>query len=338
MALAALGALSAVGCEAPAAGGFELLPRHFELRPGETIRYTPLKQSASGDLQSFDAVEFEAADPQVLELTDPRGIFQAVGPGRTSLGVKTGEAQQRYEIVVHGPALAAIEAVPFTEVDSIVGEEILLVGHANRDGFDHTAVAKPGVDRLVAEFKARGSPVVFLVSEEYPDWYTEDRQPDLAVVSEGGEHDILIDADRVVFTGGCFMFCLLRNVQSTLHELIRARTRDELHFVFPAAAIWMEDNWGPGPPRPYPAPMLRLGSLWAKSDSDLQRYEAVVIPFLDRLFTEYPVDGYPPDAPMPDLGTLIDGWNVEVAVGHTLRRTHRRADSPKTVLFEFREL
>jgi hypothetical protein len=47
-----------------------------------------------------------------------------------------------------------------SEVDRLTGEERLFVGHANPDGFDHTAVAKPGIDRLVREFKARRHPVI----------------------------------------------------------------------------------------------------------------------------------------------------------------------------------
>ncbi|MFQ5671414.1 MAG: hypothetical protein ACE5HD_13030, partial [Acidobacteriota bacterium] len=164
--------------------------------------------------------------------------------------------------MVHEPALPALEAVPQAEVDAIIGGEVLFVGHANLDGFDHTAVPKPGIDRLVRGFKTRGRPVVYWVSEEYPNWYTEDRQPDLAIISEGQEHAMWIDVDRVVFAGGGFMMCLLRNVRLTLHGMIRADTRDKLHFIFPPDAIWMTNIWGPGVPKPYPAPMVLLGSLW----------------------------------------------------------------------------
>ncbi len=217
-------------------------------------------------------------------------------------------------------------------MDTIVGEEVLFVGHANRDGFDHTAVAKPGIDRLVSDFKRRGRPVVYWVSEEYPNWYTADRQPDLAIISEGQEHEILIDADRVVFTGGDFMLCVLRNVQMTLHGMIRADTRDEPHFVFPAEAIW----GAPGGPR-YPAPMVLLSSVWEnRASSDSERYDAFVVPFLDTLFAEDPVLGLPRDAPSPELGVLVDGWNVEVLVGESFERTYRQADSSKTIRMEFR--
>ena len=328
--------LCAIGCDAPETEGIEVFPRHFELRPGETVRYTPMERASGGTLQFLDEFEIETGDPQVLELQDGRSLLRAVAPGRTELIVKSAGTQRRYDIDVAGAALSVLDAVPHTDMDMITGEEILFVGHANRDGFDHTAVAKPGIDRWVQEFKERGSQVVYWVSEEYPNWYTDERQPDLAIVSEGQEHEITIDADRVAFTGGGFMFCVLRNVQMTLHGMIRAGVRDELHFIFPTEAIWLEDTWSPGVPSPYPAPMALLGSRWKTADTDIQRYETIVVPFLDRLFTEYPVADYPANAPQPELGVLIDGWNVEVVFGDTFERTYRRADSSRTILMDFR--
>ena len=82
--------------------------------------------------------------------------------------------------------------------------------------------------------------------------------------------------------------------------------------------------------------MELLGSRWAKTETDIQRYETIVVPFLDRLFTEYPVAAYPADAPQPELGVLADGWSVEVVLGDAFERTYRRADSSKKTLMEFR--
>ena len=82
--------------------------------------------------------------------------------------------------------------------------------------------------------------------------------------------------------------------------------------------------------------MVLLGSLWENHDSDSERYDAFVVPFLDTLFTEYPVLGLPPDAPSPELGVLVDGWNVEVQVGERFKRTNRQGDSTKTIRMEFR--
>jgi hypothetical protein len=58
-------------------------------------------------------------------------------------------------------------AVHHRTIAEIVAKELLFVGHANLDGFDHTAVAKPGIDRLVQEAKKNGRPVVYWVSKEY---------------------------------------------------------------------------------------------------------------------------------------------------------------------------
>lgn len=77
-----------------------------------------------------------------------------------------------------------MKAVPYKDVHGIAAKDALLfVGHANRDGFDHTAVAKSGIDSLVREAKKNGWPVVYFVSKEYPNWYTADRRPDDAISS-----------------------------------------------------------------------------------------------------------------------------------------------------------
>jgi hypothetical protein len=103
-----------------------------------------------------------------------------------------------------------------------------------------------------------------------------------------------MDAHRVIFTGGDFMFCTLRNVQMTLHGMLKQNGARRIHFVFPTQAIWVEDIWGPGDKRPYPAPMVLLNALFARRADDAQRYDQVVVPFLDRMITQYPVLGYPP--------------------------------------------
>src|SRR5205085_9881360 len=135
--------------------------------------------------------------------------------------------------------------VPDSTVKKIKAQEFLFVGHANLDGFDHTAVAKAGIDRLVEQAKKDRRPVVYWVSREYPDWYTADRRPDYAFISEGQEHQIHVDAGRVMFAGGDFMFCLLRNAQMTLHGMV-AHNAQHIDFVVPGPAIWAADIWDPG--------------------------------------------------------------------------------------------
>ena len=187
----------------------------------------------------------------------------------------------------------------------------------------------------VRDFKARGQQVIYWVSEEFPDWYTEDRQPDLAVVSEGQEHEAVVDAKRVVFTGGDFMLCLLRNVQMTLHGILQARTRTQVHFMFPADAIWATDIWNPAGRQAYPAPMVLLNTAIAACASNQAVYDEIVAPFLNQLFTHYPVANYPLDAPAPPLDALVDGWNVDVAIDDSFSRRYRDAGSPNTICFEF---
>lgn len=249
--------------------------------------------------------------------------------------VRTPTSERRITIEVTGRPQPPMMAVPHSTIREIVAKELLFVGHANLDGFDSTAVAKPGIDRLVQQAKKNGSTVVYFFSKEYPNWYTADRHPDYAIISEGQEHEIHVDAERVTFAGGSFMFCVLRNVQMTLHGMVKQGAQ-RIHFVFQAQAIWVEDLWGPGEKRPYPAPMLLLTTLFARRADDAHAYDEVVVPFLDRVITQFPVLGYPSPPPSPPLSDLLKDWSVVVRFGDRFERVYRRADSNKALLVQFK--
>jgi hypothetical protein len=266
------------------------------------------------------------------------GVLEALKPGRAELVVRTVTSTRRVSIEVARRPEPPIVAVPYTAVRRIAANELLFVGHANLDGWDHTAVAKPGVDHVIHEARKDGATVVYFVSSEYPDWYTADRHPDYAVISEGQEHQIEVQAERVTFAGGSFMFCLLRNAQMTLHGMLKHEGPRRIDFLFPARAIWVEDLWGPGEKRPYPAPMVLLQTLFARRADDRQAYDEVVVPFLDRLITQFPVGGYPAAAPSPALSTLLEDWNVVVRLGNRFERVYRRAASGRTLLIEFQDV
>ena len=270
-----------------------------------------------------DARRLEAMSAGATEVLVRSGVGRAATVDRRRAGGESTDARH-----------ASLGSQSYC-INRIAGEELLFVGHANLDGFDHTAVAKPGIDRLVRAFKVRGHPVVYFVSKEYPYWYTADRQPDLAIASEGQEHRTLVDAERIVFTGGEFMLCLLRNAQVTLHGMLKAGDRDRIHFAFPAYAIWTADSFTPGRLRPYPAPMVLLDRLLAARPSEQDRHERLVVAFLDRLFGEFPVLGYPAIAPEPPLEELVNGWTVEVSFNDALVRRYRQGDTDKIIRFDF---
>jgi hypothetical protein len=330
-------ALCLLGCWLQVAGRpaprLEVFPKHFLLHPGEQIHYTVCESTESHRPRCPDA-EFTTKDPGIVRAVKPTGLFEALRPGRTELIVRTPGTERRVTVQVAGGAEVPMRAVPHSTVREIVAKELLFVGHANLDGFDHTAVAKPGIDRLVQEARKNGWTVVYWVSQEYPDWYTADRHPDYAIISEGQEHQIRIEADRVVFTGGSFMFCLLRNAQMTLHGMITHNVAPRIHFVFPAQAIWR----GPVDGRPYPAAMVLLTTWFARCASDAQAYDEVAVPFLDRMITQFPVAGYPADPPAPPLRDLVKGWNIVVRWGGRFERFYRRADSDKTLVVEFQDV
>ena len=311
----------------------EVYPDVRRLQVGDQIRYSVvrLQDGAPSQVEEYSLVP---RDPTVVRVVDTWRL-EAVSPGRTEVLVRSDVGECVLSIAVDLEARPPISATHHTEVDRIVCDDLLFVGHANLDGFDRTAVAKPGIDWLVREFKARGRRVIYFVSDEYPYWYPDDRQPDLAVVSEGQEHEILVDADRIVFSGGGFMFCTLRNVQMTLQGMLKAENRKRIHFVFATDAIWALERFPSGRFRTFPAPMRLLANLMAEQPSEQERYEQVVVPFLERLIGEFPVLGFPPTVPEPPLDELVDGWTIEVALDNAFATTYQPGDPDKVIHFEF---
>jgi hypothetical protein len=312
----------------------EVLPEHFLLHPGEQIHYQVLERSESGQTRSVD-YELAIKNPKIVRPIEPKGVIEAVELGRTEIVVRTPTSERRFTIEVAGRVQPPMMAIPHSAIREIVAKELLFVGHANLDGFDYTAVAKRGIDRLVQEAKKNGWPVVYFVSKEFPNWYTADRHPDYAIISEGQEHEIRVDARRVVFAGGSFMFCTLRNAQMTLHGMVKHNGAGRINFVFPAQAIWVEDIWGPGDKRPYPAPMILLTTLFARRANDAQAYDEVVVPFLNRMITQFPVAGYPPNPPTPPLSELLKDWSIVIRFGDRFERVYQKGVPNKTLLIEF---
>jgi hypothetical protein len=93
-------------------------------------------------------------------------------------------------------------------------------------------------------------------------------------LGEGQEHQIDVRAQRAIFAGGDFMFCLLRNAQMTLHGMVK-QDAPRIDFVFPAQAIWAADIWGPDDKRPYPAPMVLLTALFGRRANDTEAWALV---------------------------------------------------------------
>jgi hypothetical protein len=337
----------------PATPNFELFPKHFRLRPGERIHYNVCPSDAvdrylKGALPRSEFhcvdVKFSTENPNILRLIPEKtirngeetavdGVLEAVRPGRTNLVVITPNSEQRFTITVAGAAQPSFKTVPHTSVKEIKAKEFVFVGHANLDGYDLTAVAKPGIDRVVAEARKNRVPVVYWVSNEYPNWYTTDRKPDYAIVSEGQEHEIHVDSERVTFTGGSFMMCVARNAQMTLHGMVK-HDAQRVDFVFPADAIWVEDL-DLGDKRWYPTPEVTLSTLLARRQNDTRKYEEIVVPFLDLLINQFPAVGYPRNPPVPPLADLLKDWNIVVRFGNRFERFYRQADSNRTLLLEF---
>ncbi len=314
--------------------GLEVYPEHTRLYTGERIRYSVLNREA-GELAWVEDHTLVSKDPSVARILES-GQVEALSQGSTELVIRSPVGERSLRVEVTPQRRGPIPALHYSEIDRLSGESVLFVGHANLDGFDHTAVAKAGIDRLVRAFKSRGQPVAYFVSLDYPYWYTEDRSPDLALVSEGQEHAMVVDAGTITFTGGDFMICTLRNVQMTLHGILREGVRNRIRLEFPADAIWAVDRFESTAEKEYPAPMTLLSDVLARRRSARERHAEILTPFLDGVFGDFPVLGYPSDVPEPSLNTLVAGWRVEASLDDGPTLPYRLGDQDNLIRFHFR--
>jgi len=117
---------------------------------------------------------------------------------------------RQYQIKVRQPVPSVLGLSPAHEKNKLpaaLADNPLIVVHASRF-FDETAAAASGIDAVVAEFKAKKRPVVYLLDDQsargYDDWYPGDRYPDYELFSAGGEHNLPLASDEATVVGGFF--------------------------------------------------------------------------------------------------------------------------------------
>ena len=80
-----------------------------------------------------------------------------------------------------------------------------------------------------------------------------------------------------------------------------------------------------------------MSAIFARYSNDQQRYDEVVVPFLNRTINEFPVLGYPPKV-TPPLRDLIQDRTIVVRIGNAFERVYQRGNSNKSVRLEFVDL
>jgi hypothetical protein len=81
--------------------------------------------------------------------------------------------------------------------------------------------------------------------------------------------------------------------------------------------------------------MVLVKTLFTRRAGDTDAYDKVVVPFVDRVIRQFPVLGYPVDAPTPPLMDLLKDWNIVVRFGDRFERIYQRGDSNNRLLLEF---
>ena len=117
---------------------------------------------------------------------------------------------REFRIDVPEAVPAAAQLLPANEKNKLpvsLANNPLIVVHASRI-FDEKEMAAPGIDAVVAEFKAEKRPVIYLINDQsawgYGNWYPGDHSPDYELFSAGGEHNLPLIADEVTIVGGFF--------------------------------------------------------------------------------------------------------------------------------------
>jgi hypothetical protein len=78
-----------------------------------------------------------------------------------------------------------------------------------------------------------------------------------------------------------------------------------------------------------------LSTIFARRANDEQRYDEVIVPFLNRTINEFPVLGYPRNAPTPPLRDLLKDRTIVVRLGNTLERVYQHGDANKSIRLDF---
>lgn len=126
--------------------------------------------------------------------------------------------------------------------DPVITKPLVLVTHATTVFDDKTI--KNFADQTIREAKAKGLPVVYLVSDDGvhdQTWYLEDKNPAQAYFSKNGEHSVMYSSNTVIMMGGFYNQCLRTSQLDviTRHFMV---SQEELTIHLPIRGIYVHDS------------------------------------------------------------------------------------------------
>jgi hypothetical protein len=98
-------------------------------------------------------------------------------------------------------------------------ERLFMVTHASQV-FDENEVAGKGINSMLGQSRDEDSVVFVMNDDEAGDqrWYTDSRDPDYAVESSDGSHQVSFTGSEVFIGGGYFTLCFDRSVQGIVNN------------------------------------------------------------------------------------------------------------------------
>ena len=125
--LLCLSGLLATSSGSPSTPELEVFPKHFMLHPGEQIHYQVRVREGESSTDITD-YKFAIENPEIVRpIQHPKGLFEAVRPGRTQLVVRSPTSERRITVEVAGPAQSPMTAVPYNTIRKIVAKDFLFV-------------------------------------------------------------------------------------------------------------------------------------------------------------------------------------------------------------------
>lgn len=139
-------------------------------------------------------------------------------------------------------SLKAFNKKSYAGHDPVITKPLVIVTHATTI-FDNKTI-KSFVDENLTAVKAKGLPVIYLVSDDGvhdQTWYLADRHPTQAYFSKNGEHSVLAATNQVVLMGGYYSQCLRTTQLDTItrHFLVSS---EALTIHLPVKGIYAHDS------------------------------------------------------------------------------------------------
>ena len=119
-----------------------------------------------------------------------------------------------------------------------VKNHTLLVTHAT-EAWDGAIIIKEELDELISINKSKNRDIIYLVAAVnwIDTWFTEEKNPTLAIFSDAGEHFLNINTEEITLSGGYWGACLANTIVFSIESAFK--NNSYLRINLPMKAIFV---------------------------------------------------------------------------------------------------